>query len=106
MSDAPGPGATGREPLLRWTLPFLRPYRGRVAIIAALLLALPRRPRTVVAALGGVLLGALTVLNVLDMEFTEYLGRDFDLVLDWGLLDDAQSYVADSMGRRWWRAST
>ncbi|MDQ0961906.1 hypothetical protein QFZ66_005784 [Streptomyces sp. B4I13] len=66
---------------------------------AALLLALPRRPRTVVAALGGVLLGALTVLNVLDMEFTEYLGRDFDLVLDWGLLDDAQSYVADSMGR-------
>ncbi|MFF6801010.1 CDP-alcohol phosphatidyltransferase [Streptomyces sp. NPDC012616] len=66
---------------------------------AALLLALPRRPRTVVAALGGILLGALTVLNVLDMEFTEYLGRDFDLVLDWGLLDDAQSYVADSMGR-------
>ncbi|MGW1268835.1 CDP-alcohol phosphatidyltransferase [Streptomyces sp. NPDC002491] len=66
---------------------------------AALLLALPRRPRTVVAVLGGVLLGALTVLNVLDMEFTEYLGRDFDLVLDWGLLDDAQSYVADSMGR-------
>jgi hypothetical protein len=66
---------------------------------AALLLALPRRARTVVAVLGGVLLGALTVLNVLDMEFTEYLGRDFDLVLDWGLLDDAQSYVADSMGR-------
>ncbi|MDX3311145.1 CDP-alcohol phosphatidyltransferase [Streptomyces sp. ME08-AFT2] len=66
---------------------------------AALLLALPRRSRTVLAALGGVLLGALTVVNVLDMEFTEYLGRDFDLVLDWGLLDDAQSYVADSMGR-------
>ena len=38
MSDAPGPGATDREALLQWTLPFLRPYRGRVAIIVALLL--------------------------------------------------------------------
>lgn len=66
---------------------------------ASLLLALPRRPRIVVAALGGVLLGALTVVDLLDMGFVEYLGRDFNLVLDWGLLDDAQSYVADSMGR-------
>ncbi|WP_333738098.1 CDP-alcohol phosphatidyltransferase [Streptomyces sp. IBSBF 2806] len=66
---------------------------------ASLLLALPRRPRIVVAALGGILLGALTVVDLLDMGFMEYLGRDFNLVLDWGLLDDAQSYVADSMGR-------
>ncbi|MGW2044582.1 CDP-alcohol phosphatidyltransferase [Streptomyces sp. NPDC001858] len=65
---------------------------------AAVLLALRRRPRMVVAALSGVLLGALTVLNLLDMGFVEYLGRDFNLVLDWGLLDDAQSYIADSMG--------
>ncbi|KQX82488.1 CDP-alcohol phosphatidyltransferase [Streptomyces sp. Root1310] len=72
---------------------------GEAIIGAALLLALPRRPRAVVAAVGGVLLGALTVLNLLDMGFVEYLGRDFNLVLDWGLLDDAQSYIADSMGR-------
>ncbi|MFI6033170.1 CDP-alcohol phosphatidyltransferase [Streptomyces sp. NPDC051315] len=77
---------------------FLR-LPGEAIIGAAVLLALPRRPRVVVAALTGVLLGALTVLNLLDMGFVEYLGRDFNLVLDWGLLDDAQSYVADSMGR-------
>ncbi|MFH9732436.1 CDP-alcohol phosphatidyltransferase [Streptomyces sp. NPDC017260] len=69
------------------------------AVIAAvLLLCLPRVPRLVAAALFGLALGALTVLNLLDMGFTEYLGRGFNVVLDWGLLDDAQSYVADSMG--------
>ncbi|MEU4875079.1 CDP-alcohol phosphatidyltransferase [Streptomyces sp. NPDC021608] len=66
---------------------------------ASVLLALPRRPRIVAAVLGGMLLGALTVIDLLDMGFVEYLGRDFNLVLDWGLLDDAQSYVADSFGR-------
>ncbi|MYS70990.1 CDP-alcohol phosphatidyltransferase [Streptomyces sp. SID5926] len=69
------------------------------AVVAAvLLLCLPRVPRLVAAALFGTVLGALTVLNLLDMGFTEYLGRNFNLVLDWGLLDDAQSFVADSMG--------
>ncbi|MDQ1045379.1 CDP-alcohol phosphatidyltransferase [Streptomyces sp. V4I2] len=65
---------------------------------AVVVLALPRRPRVVVAALSGTLLGALTVLNLLDIGFYEYLGRGFNLVLDWGLLDDAQAYVEDSMG--------
>ncbi len=68
-------------------------------MLAAVLLALPRRPRIAVAVLTGVVLGALTVLNVLDMGFGEYLGRGFNVVLDWGLLDDAQAYVEDSMGR-------
>ncbi|MFC8006519.1 CDP-alcohol phosphatidyltransferase [Streptomyces olivaceus] len=69
------------------------------AVVAAvLLLQLPRVPRLVLAAFLGTGLGALTVLNLLDMGFTEYLGRGFNVVLDWGLLDDAQSYVADSMG--------
>ncbi|MFC7989184.1 CDP-alcohol phosphatidyltransferase [Streptomyces pilosus] len=65
---------------------------------AVLLLALPRRPRIVVAALYGAGIGVLTVLNLLDIGFTEYLGRGFNVVLDWGLLDDAQSYLKDSMG--------
>lgn len=65
---------------------------------AVLLLALPRRPRIAVAALYGAGIGVLTVLNLLDMGFTEYLGRGFNLVLDWGLLDDAQAYLEDSMG--------
>ncbi|MBU6532978.1 CDP-alcohol phosphatidyltransferase [Streptomyces mayonensis] len=69
------------------------------AVVATvLLLQLPRVPRRVLAAFLGTGLGALTVLNLLDMGFNEYLGRGFNVVLDWGLLDDAQSYVADTMG--------
>ncbi|MGW1747857.1 CDP-alcohol phosphatidyltransferase [Streptomyces sp. NPDC002092] len=66
---------------------------------AAAALALPRRPRIVVAVLSGAALGAVTILNLLDMGFWEYLGRYFNLVLDWELLPDAQSYVEDSMGK-------
>jgi hypothetical protein len=65
---------------------------------AAVLVALPRRPRVVVAVLGGVALGVLTVLNLTDIEFNEYLGRSFNVILDWQLLDDAQSYLADTLG--------
>jgi hypothetical protein len=81
----------------------LRPNRftripAEAVIGAVLLLALPRRPRTVVAALCGTGIGLLTVLNLLDMGFTEYLGRGFNLVLDWELFDDAHAYVADTTG--------
>ncbi|MEV7994792.1 CDP-alcohol phosphatidyltransferase [Streptomyces sp. NPDC086077] len=65
---------------------------------AAVLLVLPRRPRLVTAVLAGLGLATLTALNVLDMGFYEYLGRGFNLVLDWGLLDDAQAYMEDAMG--------
>lgn len=89
--------------LLPNSLAALRPNRftrlpAEAIVGAAILLALPRRPRTVVAALTGTALGALTILNVLDMGFREYLGRGFNLVLDWSLLDDAQAYMKDSMG--------
>nr|WP_234343095.1 CDP-alcohol phosphatidyltransferase [Streptomyces fulvoviolaceus] len=66
---------------------------------AVVMLWLPRRPRVVLAVVSGVGLGVLTMLNLLDMGFREYLGRGFNMVLDWGLLDDAQAYVEDSMGR-------
>ncbi|WP_236076023.1 sulfatase [Streptomyces coffeae] len=65
---------------------------------AALLLLLPPVSRRVVAALGGAVLGALTILNLLDIGFNEFLGRGFNVVLDWILLDDAQSYMKDSLG--------
>ncbi|CAM5303545.1 CDP-alcohol phosphatidyltransferase OS=Streptomyces tendae OX=1932 GN=GUR47_09925 PE=4 SV=1 [Streptomyces tendae] len=89
--------------LLPNTLVALEPSRfaripAEAVVAAVLLLCLPRVPRLVAAALFGAALGALTVLNLLDMGFTAYLGRSFNLVLDWGLLDDAQSFVADSMG--------
>ncbi len=38
MSSDADPRPEERKPLLRWTLPFLRPYRGRVAVIVTLLL--------------------------------------------------------------------
>ncbi|WP_406157317.1 CDP-alcohol phosphatidyltransferase [Streptomyces sp. NBC_00882] len=66
---------------------------------AAVMLVLPRRPRLVVATVSGAGLGVMTILNLLDMGFNDYLGRPFNAVLDWELLDDAQSYVADSMGK-------
>ncbi|MBC2906405.1 CDP-alcohol phosphatidyltransferase [Streptomyces cupreus] len=89
--------------LLPNSLAALRPNRftripAEAIIGAAILLALPRRPRTVTAATAGTALGALTILNFLDMGFREYLGRGFNLVLDWSLLDDAQAYMEDSMG--------
>ncbi|MBV7697720.1 CDP-alcohol phosphatidyltransferase [Streptomyces sp. TRM70350] len=65
---------------------------------AAVLLVLPRRARLVAAVVAGLGLAALTALNLLDMGFNEYLGRGFNLVLDWGLLDDAQAYTKDTMG--------
>ncbi|MFI8346348.1 CDP-alcohol phosphatidyltransferase [Streptomyces sp. NPDC085596] len=77
---------------------FLR-LPGEAIVGAAVLLALPRKPRIVLAALSGVVLAALTVLNWLDMGFKQYLGRTFNLVLDWSLLGDAQSYLEDSLGR-------
>ncbi|MGW3445565.1 sulfatase-like hydrolase/transferase [Streptomyces sp. NPDC001076] len=68
-------------------------------IAAAVALALPRRPRTVLAAVFGVVLGALTLANALDMGFKQYLGRSFNPVLDWSLLGDAESYLEDTLGR-------
>ncbi|MTK02214.1 sulfatase [Micromonospora sp. CP22] len=68
-------------------------------LLAALLLALPGRPRRVVAALTGALLGLVVVVKVGDLGFYASLGRPFDLVLDWSLLDEAFTFVAESIGR-------
>ncbi|MFB0617330.1 CDP-alcohol phosphatidyltransferase [Streptomyces sp. AGS-58] len=77
---------------------FLR-IPAEAVIGAAVLLALPRRPRVVLAAVSGVALGAMTVLNALDMGFNQYLGRGFNVILDWELFGDAESYLEDSLGR-------
>ncbi|MET9851266.1 sulfatase-like hydrolase/transferase [Streptomyces ossamyceticus] len=66
---------------------------------AALLMALPRRPRLALAILIGAGLAALIVVKSLDIGFNQFLGRGFNIVLDWGLLDDAESYVEDTLGR-------
>lgn len=66
---------------------------------AGLLLLLPTVARRVVAVLSGLFLAALAILNMLDMGFNEFLGRGFNVVLDWILFDDAQSYLEDSVGQ-------
>ncbi|WP_320784476.1 sulfatase [Streptomyces sp. CRN 30] len=66
---------------------------------AALLMVLPRRPRRIAAVVMGVGLALVVALKLLDMGFRQFLGRDFDPVLDWGLLDDATSYLQDTAGR-------
>ncbi|MCI4065686.1 sulfatase [Micromonospora sp. R77] len=76
---------------------FLRiPVEGLVA--AGLLLALPARVRRPVAVLLGVALGLLTVLKLLDMGFFVARDRPFDVLLDWGLLDDGFGFARDAIG--------
>jgi hypothetical protein len=69
-------------------------------LVVAVVLALPPRPRRVVAVLVGVLLGVLTVVKILDMGFYLALGRPFNPVFDWGYLRPAFGLLSDSMGRR------
>ncbi|RLP88951.1 sulfatase-like hydrolase/transferase [Micromonospora sp. CV4] len=77
---------------------FLRiPLEG--LLVAALLLALPARPRRLVVAVVGPLLGLLAIVKLADLGFRTALDRPFDLVLDWLLLDDAFGFVRDSAGR-------
>ncbi|BBC32031.1 hypothetical protein SGFS_033250 [Streptomyces graminofaciens] len=65
---------------------------------AALLLALPPKARRAATVVMGVLLGLLVVVKILDMGSRWTLDRPFDLVLDWILLDNAQSFMKDSLG--------
>ncbi|MER5875315.1 sulfatase [Streptomyces sp. NPDC001910] len=77
---------------------FLRiPAEG--VLLAALLLALPPRPRRIVSYVVGALLGQLTVLKLVDMGFYSVLVRPFDLVLDWSLFGNAADWVRESFGR-------
>ncbi|MEV5527136.1 sulfatase-like hydrolase/transferase [Streptomyces prunicolor] len=65
---------------------------------AVVLVSLPRRPRIVLAAFSGALAAVVAILNMLDMGFNEYLGRGFNVILDWSLFGDAQSYLKDTLG--------
>ena len=81
-------------------LAFVRlPVEGIVLIAAGLWLR--PRSRRAVAAVFGVLLGAVVVLKVLDMGFYLELDRPFNPALDWGSFGPALSVVRSSFGRRW-----
>ncbi|MGP3949309.1 sulfatase [Streptomyces sp. 7N604] len=72
---------------------------GEAIFGAAVLLVLPPKARRAVAVLAGLGLGLLTILNFLDIGFNEAFGRGFNLVLDWVLLDDGESFLRDAIGR-------
>jgi hypothetical protein len=82
-----------------WPVAFVRiPLEGILGV--AILLVLPARPRRVVATILGATLGVLTVVKIINMGFFAALARQFNPVLDWGLLDDGFSFLTDSIGRR------
>ncbi|TWP43644.1 sulfatase [Lentzea tibetensis] len=64
-----------------------------------LVLVLPPRPRRIAALVGGIALGVLTVLKIMDAGFDAVLYRPFDLVLDWPLFGPAIDYVDVTIGR-------
>jgi hypothetical protein len=68
-------------------------------VVAAVLLVLPRIARAIVGALVGVFLGLLILVQALDYGFWTFLNRQFDLVADWGLLDDGVNFLRDAIGR-------
>ncbi|GAB1693356.1 sulfatase [Krasilnikovia sp. M28-CT-15] len=71
----------------------------------AVLVVLPGRARSVVALAGGAALGLLTLVKALDLGFWSFLNRQFDLVADWGLLDDGLGVLEDSIGHAGARAA-
>ncbi|KUN06306.1 sulfatase [Streptomyces yokosukanensis] len=77
---------------------FLR-LPGEGVLLAAVLLALPPRPRRVGAMAVGALIGLVTLLKCLDVGFYSVLYRPFDPVLDWGLLGSAADYLRETSGR-------
>nr|WP_325063636.1 sulfatase [Streptomyces marianii] len=80
---------------------FLRiPVEGIFGVAVLLLLGPGRRGRVrrLVPAFAGTALGLMVVLKLLDIGFDAVYKRPFDLVLDWILLDDGQSFLRDSMG--------
>jgi hypothetical protein len=77
---------------------FLRiPVEGLLGF--AILLALPRRTRPVVALVAGAFLGFLTLLKILDIGFYYFLNRPSDPWNDLSLLDDALAFLRDSIGK-------
>jgi hypothetical protein len=62
-------------------------------------LVLPPRAGRALAVVTGVVLGLVTLLELLDLAFLETLDRTFDPVVDWGYLGPLTGLVVDSVGR-------
>ncbi|WP_328454578.1 sulfatase [Amycolatopsis sp. NBC_00438] len=67
-------------------------------IMAAFVLVLPPRARTVVAVLGGLVLGLLTIMKALDTGFYATLEKPFDPVYDWSFFTAGVEFLAGEIG--------
>ena len=67
-------------------------------VLVAIGLMLPPRPRRIVAAVAGILLGLLTLAKILNIGAYEDVDRAFNPVLDWGSIGPAVGAVRDSIG--------
>ena len=65
----------------------------------AIVVFLPPRARTVVGIVAGVLLGAISILKLLDLGFGVTLSRQFDPLSDWSLFRAASEWVSESFGK-------
>jgi hypothetical protein len=68
--------------------------------LAAVALVLPDRPRRIVAAVAGITLGLVTLINIISMGFYEEIGRVFNPVFGWGEVYPAVGAVRDAIGAR------
>jgi hypothetical protein len=64
----------------------------------AILLLLPVWARPAIATLFGVAVGLLALMKLLDMGLLGILGRPFNPVVDWGLLEDGMRFLAGAIG--------
>jgi phosphatidylglycerophosphate synthase len=67
-------------------------------VLVAVALVLPARPRRIVAAVAGIVLGVLTFAKILNMAFFEFLDRAFNPVNDWSQIAPALGVVRDAVG--------
>lgn len=68
-------------------------------LLVAVFLAVRGRLRTVVLAVAGVVFGVLLLVRLFNLGFYTALGRPFDPVLDWVLLQPAYGVLSSSVGR-------
>jgi phosphatidylglycerophosphate synthase len=67
-------------------------------VLVAVALVLPPRPRRIVAAVAGILLGVLTFAKILNIAFYEFADRAFNPVYDWVSIGPALGVVRDAIG--------
>jgi phosphatidylglycerophosphate synthase len=67
-------------------------------VLVAVALVLPPRPRRIVAAVAGILLGVLTFAKILNIAFYEFADRAFNPLDDWGNIPPALGVIRIAIG--------